>query len=400
MADMSQIYGNSPFMNELALGQMSNTQIPFQPGYTPQNVSEEIQKGVEAALKSNQKFQVPFKNPDMPPAEPNAVRNNQISYLDKQIQEKEAQITLIGQKINELKQSITGIKSKYAPKDNISLDELERKMAANRARRIKKDNESTEMWRWKREQDEKKRVADMQYNWQKEQNGIEDNLAQMTARNEFNGSLNAALQQWQTAKKSGDAIAEAYAKEHVDQLITYGQAKFGIDYTSKIKQAEGLAKQNAEADAEKKAREDAHTQHIAGIENQILYLKDDKGRLALQAQIQNDSELSESEKRDLLKSEGLLTVAQRKKKAQDGSKVDGAGKSTADAIAASKLTLDELLTKTTLNQYEETELDNKYTSAMRKTDVDKYKQMDKTDRKIWAKQNPGKFSFLQKKGLI
>lgn len=295
MADMSQIYGNSPFMNELALGQMSNTQIPFQPGYTPQNVSEEIQKGVEAALKSNQKFQVPFKNPDMPPAEPNAVRNNQISYLDKQIQEKEAQITLIGQKINELKQSITGIKSKYAPKDNISLDELERKMAANRARRIKKDNESTEMWRWKREQDEKKRVADMQYNWQKEQNGIEDNLAQMTARNEFNGSLNAALAQWQTAKKSGDAIAEAYAKEHVDQLITYGQAKFGIDYTSKIKQAEGLAKQNAEADAEKKAREDAHTQHIAGIENQILYLKDDKGRLALQAQIQNDSELSESE---------------------------------------------------------------------------------------------------------
>ena len=370
---MSQIYNTSPFMNELQLNQMNNVQVPFQPGMQP-NVQNEVQKGVEAALKNQGKnFSVPYKNPDMPMAEPEAVKNQMVAYLDKQIEEKQAQIALIGEKIQELRQAATGIQSKYAPKQE-NLDELERKIAANRARRIKKDNESTEMWRWKREQDEKKRIADMQYNWQKEQNGIEDSLAQMTARNEFNGSLNSALSQWQAAKKSGDAIAEAYAKQNVDQLVAYGKAKFGIDFEGKIKQAEELAAKNNETEAQKKAEEEAHIQHIAGIENEIMYATTDPDRLALQKKIKEDKELSESEKRDLLMNDNLVTRKRRTQKAADDATVANTGKRVSE-------NLDEANNKKKAREYVGKEM-NTLAFTKLPEEVTKYLAIDATGKVI------------------
>jgi len=205
---------NSPFMNELALSQ-------FEP-------------------QSN--VQVPFKPANLPTAGQNAATtpDDQLACTIVQLEDKFRENLA---KIQQLRQTIAGIQSKYAPKQ-MSEDNLERAMAANRARRIKKDDAALSQWRWKKEQDLRNKQLELNYKWQKGMNDLESELGKITSRNEFNEKLNTATKNWLDARKSGDAIAEAHAKQALDGVLQFGKIQYGIDGSAEIQKAVALQEQN------------------------------------------------------------------------------------------------------------------------------------------------------------
>lgn len=148
-------FGNLPGLNMGAFDQMYQPNS-FQPMGQPVDIKAmQEEPAGEIAKKLNPEGEK--KTPV--PGQSSFVANQESSQeqydhfkVQQRINELQREFNELAQKKSELENSITGLQTKFASDS----EELERAMAANRARRIKKDNESTAMWRWSNEQKLKK----------------------------------------------------------------------------------------------------------------------------------------------------------------------------------------------------------------------------------------------------
>jgi len=313
-------------------------------------------------------------------------------WYDRQIAQLQEEYQSNTKKIEELNIALPKLKEKYAPKA-MSDKDIESKLAANRARRIKKDNETLNQWRWKKEQDLKEKQMQMNSQWQSEQNHIEDELGRISNRNEFNARMNTALENLMKVESSGNAMAIKLAEENVNGLMEYGKTAFGIDMKDKVAQFREANKTDQENIV-------AYQKKLDGFKNKVLNVSGDGAIESLRDEIQN-SDLEYKDKNNLLAMEQMVTQKQMDQKAKRGAKAGSAGSTVSEQDKANKLTLDELLGKSSLNQWEEAALDSKYPVSQRQSDADIYNALStSSERKNWAKRNPGKLDFLKKKGLV
>lgn len=257
------------------------------------------------------------------------------------IQQLEIEIPRLQEKIREVHEQRRAAEANFenAKKANQKKrDDIELKMAANRVKR----GDGGDFYRWKKSKD-------ANAEWQNEMNGVEQQIANIQTRNEYNESLNKALEIWQKSK--GDAVAEAYAKQNVNGLLELGKAKFGVDFSGKIAEAEALDAENKKNEAasiqtQKETESTQYKNFLKLNEKKPATFKTPKDTskwLATVRQAFENGEIS-IEQAEELRNIGESSQTKRKKKAEDASIEIGVDSQKA-AAAAGKLTLDEFKSK-------------------------------------------------------
>lgn len=313
------------------------------------------------------------------------------------IQQLEIEIPRLQEKVREIHERRKTVEAQFEENKKANqkkCDDMELRIAANRAKR----GDGGDFYRWKKNKD-------ANYKWQSEMNSAEQQIAEISNRNEYNERLNKALDIWQKAK--GDPTAEAYAKQNVDGLLELGKAKFGVDFSGKIAEAEGLAQKKAADDAaameeQKKLAKTQYTNYLKFDEKKPATTKNPAQVTKWKTQIREAfeaGEINEEQARDLLNMEESMATKKAKKK-QDAA-IDLSVDDQKASAAASKLTLSELLGKSSLNKWEEQALDAKYPVSQRQSDAAAYNALTTgAERKNWSARNPGKLAYLKKKGLV
>lgn len=135
------------------------------------------------------------------------------------------QITAIDKKISELEESLKILSTKYAPKQGSDSD-LEYKMAANRARRIKKDDDTLYHWRWQKNREDLDKRSLLNYNWQTDETNTAKDVANQEALFDLDSKVSAAARELRlTREKYNMGMATKYDVEMAEENLKYIQEK-------------------------------------------------------------------------------------------------------------------------------------------------------------------------------
>ena len=290
--------------------------------------------------------------------------------------------------------------------------DLEKQIAVNRARRIKKDNDAQIQWNWqKNREDAEKRFQQnlensnasqtrMKVNGaandiRQKQISIANDFRQMTAtidpfqRKAYEDKILTDLDQMNLAYET---LSKSYTPE---QLASFGLSDMS-DYTKKVKEAIKQGQFSADADFAKVI--DIQTEYDRHLRSGDLTDEMKQSMLMqLDPLIQNGSKEAFALKQKILSGETENETFVRETKANARSRAIEAGNEKADA---NKMSLDELLSKWPLTKYEQDALDKKYSPTAQNDDATSYKSMSISEKKLWKSRNANKFNYLRNKGLI
>lgn len=332
-----------------------------------------------------------------------------VAEIDEKITQLQTEMAQNTGKIQQLQDSLNGIRAKYAPKA-MNDAELESRIAQNRTKRIKKSNDALMQWNWqKNREDAENRFQQSMANSNNSQvrmkvNGaasdirnkqiaIANDFRQMTstidpfARKAYEDKILTDLDQMQL---SYETLAKSYSPE---QLAEFGLTDMKT-YSEKVREAIKNGQFSADADFsqvqeiqtdyDKQVRAGTLTDQMKNVylqKLQPLIAKGSKEAFALRQKI-NGGETG----KEILSRE--VQANQRARAIQKGN----------ERADAKSMTLDELLAKWPLDENEQKTLDAKYTTQNQ--DAESYNEMDATDKAIWKGRNKTKWQYLRNKGLI
>lgn len=259
-------------------------------------------------------------------------QGNNVASIDEKINKLNEEMASNNAQIEQLQQTILGLKKKYAP-TALNDAEMENQLAANRARRFKKDDGMLNHWRWQKQREDQAKRDALNYQWQMSEQSNDRSIANQETLRELDNAVDKASQAMIYAKTDED---KAMAKLEYEYALTKRNQfakNAGIDLR------ESSAPKSDEAEQERKQIVDGYTLQIA---NWNVDGRDAANKAEIIKAI-NESNLRDSDKSELLKqfsksqeelNAEAVSSAKATEKAKRVGEIAEAGKLNSDQIAS------------------------------------------------------------------